>query len=1600
MAPAASGGTEGLYDSSFEHDACGVGFVADLSGLPSHDTVDKALTVLRNLEHRGAQGSDPNTGDGAGILTQVPDAFFRSVCAFDLPAAGSYAAGMVFLPADDDGCAAAVAAVERLAAEEGLTILGWRDVPSDPEHCGQGALDVLPTLRQLFVAAAGESGITLDRRAYCLRKRAEHVAGCYVVSLSARTIVYKGMLTALQLEPFYPDLSDPRFVSALALVHSRFSTNTFPSWPLAHPYRYIAHNGEINTVRGNRNWMRAREAMLASDLFPRSADGRGMERLLPVLDDTGSDSASFDECLELLHLGGRSLPHAMLMMIPEPWENHDEMDPARRAFYRFHSTLMEPWDGPACVAFTDGTVIGAVLDRNGLRPGRYWVTRDGLVVLASEVGVLDIDPAEVVRKGRLQPGRVFLADTGSRRILEDADVKSALASEHPYEDWLHAGLLHLDDLPDRVRELPATAELLTQQRLFGYTEEELRVLLAPMAKAGAEPVGSMGTDTPIAVLSSRPRLLFDYFSQLFAQVTNPPLDAIREELITSLESSTGPEGNLFEPGPASCRQIVLPYPVISDNDLNKIIHINDDGDLPGFGSYVVDGRYDVAGGGAALRGRLAEICAEVSAAIADGAHIIVLSDRIGPGGRPPWTPREAGLDQARSLGVTPEDHRLAPIPSLLLTAAVHHYLIRERTRTRAGLIVEAGDARECHHIALLIGYGAAAVNPYLALESVQDMVRRGVLEGVTAKKAADNLVKALGKGLLKIMSKMGVSTVASYTGAQIFEAIGLGEEVISTCFTGTTSRLGGVGFSVLAAEAAARHARAVPPRGHGPEHRPLEIGGDYQWRREGEPHLFNPETVFKLQHATRSRRYEIFKEYTRLVDDQSARLMTLRGLLQIRGVDEPTNPRGLGAASLPARAPGASQVELHPTGPHPVELHPTGPHPVGLHPPGANPPGPNPPGSTPRSPIPIDEVEPVSAIVRRFSTGAMSYGSISAEAHQTLAIAMNRLGARSNTGEGGEDPDRFVPDANGDLRRSAVKQVASGRFGVTSEYLVNADDLQIKMAQGAKPGEGGQLPGHKVYPWIAKTRYSTPGVGLISPPPHHDIYSIEDLAQLIHDLKNANPAARVHVKLVAEVGVGTVAAGVSKAHADVVLISGHDGGTGAAPLTSIKHAGAPWELGLAETQQTLLRARLRDRIVVQADGQLKTGRDVIIAALLGAEEFGFASAPLVVSGCVMMRVCHLDTCPVGVATQNPELRARFTGKPEFVVNFFEFVAEEVREYLAALGFRTLEEAVGRVDLLDTERAIGHWKAAGLDLTPVLHVPTLPDGAARHNTTAQDHGIERALDNTLIQLAEGALQDAKPVTLDLPVRNVNRTVGTMLGYEVTRRWGGKGLPDDTILVRFRGSAGQSFGAFLPRGITLRLAGDANDYLGKGLSGGRLVVAPDAAAPFAAEEQIIAGNVIGYGATAGEMFLRGVVGERFCVRNSGATAVAEGTGDHGCEYMTGGVVVVLGRVGRNFAAGMSGGIAYLLDPDPRRVNTDMADLEALDESDSPRLQALVERHLAETGSAVAAGLLADWDAALARFGKVMPKDYKRVLDAARLAEREGRDVNQAVMAAAHG
>ena len=1316
------------------------------------------------------------------------------------------------------------------------------------------------------------------------------------------------MLTTGQLEEFFPDLSDARVVSTLALVHSRFSTNTFPSWPLAHPYRFIAHNGEINTVRGNRNWMRARESLLESDIIPGD-----LNRLFPIVDNSSSDSGSFDEVLELLYLGGRSLPHAVLMMIPEAWENHATMSQSRKDFYAFHSTIMEPWDGPACITFTDGKQIGAVLDRNGLRPSRYWITKGGLVILASEFGVLDFKPEDIESKGRLKPGRMFLVDIEEGRIIEDDEIKDALATAAPYSEWLDAGLVRLEDLPSREHIVYPHSSVVRRQRAFGYTEEELRIILTPMAKSGGEALGSMGTDSPIAALSAKPRLLYDYFSQLFAQVTNPPLDAIREELVTSLAGSVGPEFNLLDPGPASCRQIALDFPVIDNDELAKLIHVNADGNQPGFASHVVRGLFPVQGGGEALANRITEIRQEVSQAIKDGAHIIVLSDRDG-------------------------DAEDAPIPSLLLTAAVHHHLIREKTRTKVGLVVESGEVREVHHVALLVGFGAAAINPYLAMESAEDLVRQGVITGITPEKAVANLIKSLGKGVLKVMSKMGISTISSYTGAQVFEAIGLSREVVDEYFVGVTSKLGGVSIDMIAQETVKRHHIAYPPGGEIPGTKRLPIGGEYQWRRDGEPHLFDPETVFALQHATRNKRYDIFKKYTNRVDDQSKRLMTLRGLFEFK------------------------------TGMRPA--------------------------------ISIDEVESRSEIIKRFSTGAMSYGSISAEAHETLAIAMNRLGGKSNTGEGGEDPDRYILEANGDSRRSAIKQVASGRFGVTSEYLVNADDIQIKMAQGAKPGEGGQLPGGKVYPWIAKVRYSTPGVGLISPPPHHDIYSIEDLAQLIHDLKNANKNARVHVKLVAEVGVGTVAAGVSKAHADVVLISGHDGGTGASPLTSLKHAGAPWELGLAETQQTLMLNGLRDRIVVQVDGQMKTGRDVVIAALLGGEEFGFATAPLVVSGCVMMRVCHLDTCPVGVATQNPELRAKFNGKPEFVETFFEYIADEVREHLAALGFKSLEEAIGQVEYLDTKKAITHWKASGLDLAPLLAAPVFDTDAPRRNTTTQDHGLAGALDNKLIELAAPALNSNEIVNIEMPIKNVNRTVGTMLGSEITRKFGGAGLPKDSININFHGTAGNSFGAFIPQGLTLRLYGDANDYVAKGLSGGRVIVRPDEKATFASELNVIAGNVIGYGATAGQIFVRGRVGERFCVRNSGATAVVEGIGDHGCEYMTGGIALILGRTGRNFAAGMSGGRAFVLDLDAALVNTELVDVLSLPADQEIFVRDLLSNFEVETGSKVANELLKNWDENKKRISMVMPRDYARVLAAMERAEREGLPVDKVVMEAVNG
>jgi len=1538
----------GLYNPVYEHDACGVAMVVDIHGRRSRDIVDHAITALVNLEHRGAAGAEQNSGDGAGIMIQVPDRFLRAVVEFELPDEGSYATGIAFLPQSARDAVLASEALEKIVESEGLTVLGWRDVPTDESSLGALARDAMPTFRQLFIGWGERSdgmdpdasGMDLERKAYVVRKRAEHELGTkgpgqdgpgretvYFPSLSGKTLIYKGMLTTPQLKAFYLDLQDERMESALGVVHSRFSTNTFPSWPLAHPFRRIAHNGEINTVTGNENWMRAREALIKTDIF-----GTDVEKIFPVCTPGASDSARFDEVLELLHLGGYSLPHAVLMMIPEAWERNEDMDPARRAFYAYHAALMEPWDGPASVVFSDGTVVGAVLDRNGLRPSRIWVTDDGLVVMASEAGVLDLDPARVVKRMRLQPGRMFLVDTAQGRIIADEEIKTELAAAHPYAEWLGSEQFHLDDLPQGPYIRMPHHRVVSRQQAFGFTYEELNMLVAPMARTGLEALGSMGSDTPIAVLSARPRMLYDYFQQLFAQVTNPPLDGIREEVVTSLSATLGPEGDLLHPTRESCHQILLPQPILRNHELAKLVNLDPDdevnGHRHGMRAAVISCLYPVAKGGAGLRRALDDIRAEASKAIAGGARILILSDRE-------------------------SNATMAPIPSLLTVSAVHHHLVRERTRTQVGLVVESGDAREVHHMAMLIGFGAGAVNPYMAFESISDMVDRGVLGGsayggasapLDREKALQNYIKAAGKGVLKVMSKMGISTVASYTGAQLFQAIGISQGVLDEYFTGLNCPVGGVDLDDIAADVAARHQLAYLDRPDERAHRELEVGGEYQWRREGEYHLFNPETVFKLQHSTRTGQYSVFKEYTGLVDDQSERIASLRGLLKFKE--------------------GA------------------------------------------RPPVPIDEVEPASEIVKRFSTGAMSFGSISAEAHETLAIAMNRLGARSNSGEGGEAVSRFEPEANGDWRRSAIKQVASGRFGVTSHYLTNCTDIQIKMAQGAKPGEGGQLPGHKVYPWVAEVRHSTPGVGLISPPPHHDIYSIEDLAQLIYDLKNANPAARVHVKLVSENGVGTVAAGVSKAHADVVLISGHDGGTGATPLTSMKHAGAPWELGLAETQQTLLLNGLRDRIVVQVDGQLKTGRDVVIAALLGGEEFGFATAPLVVSGCIMMRVCHLDTCPVGVATQNPVLRERFTGKPEFVENFFLFIAEEVRELMAQLGFRTVNEMVGRVDALDTSRAAAHWKAHKLDLSPVLHeAESAFMNQDLYCSSRQDHGLDKALDQQLIARCREALDSKTPVSFAMKIANTNRTVGTMLGHEVTKAYGGDGLPDGTIDITFDGSAGNSFGAFVPRGITLRVCGDANDYVGKGLSGGRIVLRPSDNAPdgYVAEDNIIGGNVILFGATSGEAFIRGTVGERFAVRNSGAHAVVEGVGDHGCEYMTGGRVVILGPTGRNFAAGMSGGIAYVYDPHghlPRNLNTEMVELEELDDIDVEWLHDMLTAHRDATDSAVAERVLADWPRQVGDFVKVMPRDYRNVLKAIAQAERIGADVDEAIMAASRG
>ena len=1492
---------QGLYNPKFEKDACGLAMVATLRGTAGHDIVTQALEALRHLEHRGAIGSDAGTGDGAGIITQIPDAFLRAVAGFELPPVGRYAVGMAFLPTDKAERDAQKVAIETIAEQESLRILGWRDVPTDPAHLGNLAREAAPVFEQVFVeaAAGGAAGIELDRLTFRLRKRAERELGAYFPSLSARTLVYKGMVTTLQLEPFYPDLSDERFVSKLALVHSRYSTNTFPSWPLAQPFRMIAHNGEINTVEGNRNWMRARQSQLQSDLLG------DLTPLFPIVSPGASDSASFDEVVELLNLGGRSLPHAMMMMVPEAYENQTDIDPARRAFYEFHSALMEPWDGPAALVFTDGEFVGATLDRNGLRPGRFLVTDDGLVVLASEIGVLDFPPDRIVRKGRLRPGKMFLVDTVAGRIVEDEEIKAELAASEPWQEWLDAGRIRLADLPEREHISHTPASVVRRQRTFGYTEEEVRILLTPMATTGAEPLGAMGSDTPIAILSERPRLLFDYFTQAFAQVTNPPLDSIREEVVTSMKLGLGPERNLLAATPDHARQVVNDFPVIDNDELAKIQHLvsRREGEVGAKRTRVLKGLYRIDEGPEAMAERLASICEEADAAIAEGAQFLVLSDR------------DSNAD-------------LAPIPSLLMLSAVHHHLIRRQTRMQVGLIVEAGDVREVHHVALLIGYGASAINPYLAMETAEQLVTAGMITGITPEKAVKNLIKGLGKGVLKIMSKMGISVVGSYAGAQAFEAVGLSQEFVDQYFTGTTSLLGGVGIDVIAAENAARHSAAYPEDGAILAHERLQVGGEYQWRREGPPHLFNPDTVFRLQHATRARRYDIFRDYTRLVDEQAENLMTLRGLFKL-DTDE-------------------------------------------------------------RKPVPLDEVESIESIMTRFNTGAMSYGSISQEAHETLAIAMNRIGGRSNTGEGGEDVDRLLDPE----RRSRVKQVASGRFGVTSMYLTHATDIQIKMAQGAKPGEGGQLAAAKVYPWVARTRHSTAGVGLISPPPHHDIYSIEDLKQLIFDVKRANPSARVHVKLVSQSGIGAVAAGVTKALADVVLVSGHDGGTGASPLNSLKHAGTPWEIGLAETQQTLMLNGMRDRVVVQVDGQLKTGRDVIVAALLGAEEYGFATAPLVVSGCILMRVCHLDTCPVGVATQNPELRARFNGKPEFVETFFEYLAQEVREYLAELGFRSLDEAIGRSDLLDVDRAVDHWKADGLDLTPVLVGPEFADDEPRRNFTTQKHELEEHFDVELIRRAAAALEHGEKVLIELPVKNTERAVGTMLGHEVTKRHGEHGLPEGTIEVSMTGSAGQSLGAFMPNGITLRLEGDSNDYVGKGLSGGQIILRPPRSAVFAAERNVIAGNVLGYGATQGSMFLRGVVGERFLVRNSGATAVVEGVGDHALEYMTGGLAVILGTTGRNLGAGMSGGTAYVHELRPERVNRDALangelSLLPLDSADVEILTDLLTKHVAETDSALAAKMLADMEATVAAFVKVLPRDYAAVIKTRADAIEEGLD-----------
>ncbi|MEO1095459.1 MAG: glutamate synthase large subunit [Cyanobacteria bacterium J06638_28] len=1506
---------QGLYDPQFEHDACGVGFVVHMKGAQSHTIVEQGLTILLNLSHRGAVGAEANTGDGAGILLQLPHQFMAKVATaagMTLPQPGHYGVGFFFASPNPAEREKSRQVFEQIVAEEGQTVIGWRDVPTDNTSLGVTAQASEPFIQQAFIQRAENlaDDLAFERKLYIIRKRSHSAIRStgidpywYATSISCRTIVYKGMLTPEQVGLYFLDLADPDIASALALVHSRFSTNTFPSWERSHPYRYVAHNGEINTLRGNINWMYARQSMFESELF-----GDDLQRAQPLINKDGSDSGIFDNTLELMALAGRSLPHAVMMMIPEPWTAHESMSDAKKAFYEYHACLMEPWDGPASIAFTDGTMMGAVLDRNGLRPSRYTVTKDDLVIMASEAGVLPIEPERVAYKGRLEPGRMFLVNMEEGRIVADEEIKDQITSAHPYREWLNQHRVDLADLPPSENASsthPPIHPLPVRQQAFGYTFEELRMLLKPMAQNGVEAIGAMGTDTPLPVLSNRPRLLYDYFHQLFAQVTNPPIDSIREAIITSAATTIGSERNLLKPEPESCHLVNLKTPILTNEELAKLQHSTE------FPSVTLPILFDPQQGAEGLELALEAICKAADQAIAAGKSLIILSDR--------------GIDA---------EH--AAIPALLAVGGLHHHLIRNGSRTRVGIVLESGEPREVHHYAVLIGYGCGAINPYLVYETIDSMVQEGVLTNIDATKAYQNYAKAVVKGVIKIASKIGISTIQSYRGAQIFEALGLNQSVIDKYFTWTASRIQGVGLDVLAEEAAQRHREAFPTRPQ--EHVTLDVGGDYQWRKEGEAHLFSPEVIHTLQKAVRTGDYEAYKQYAKLVNEQEKQHFRLRDLLQFQE----------------------------------------------------------------REPIPLEEVEPIEAITRRFKTGAMSYGSISKEAHESLAIAMNRIGGKSNTGEGGEDPERYTwTNEKGDSKNSAIKQVASGRFGVTSLYLSQAKEIQIKMAQGAKPGEGGQLPGRKVYPWIAKVRHSTPGVGLISPPPHHDIYSIEDLAELIHDLKNANREARINVKLVSEVGVGTIAAGVAKAHADVILISGFDGGTGASPQTSIKHAGLPWELGLAETHQTLVMNNLRSRVVVETDGQMKTGRDVIIAALLGAEEFGFSTAPLVSMGCIMMRVCHLNTCPVGVATQNPDLRKHFMGDPSHVVNFMQFIAQEMREWMAQLGFRTLDEMIGRTDALEPKQAIAHWKAKGLDLSPILHQPEMGPEIGRYGQIPQDHGLDKSLDmTTLLALCQPAIEQGQKVAATLPIQNTHRVVGTILGNEITKRhW--EGLPEDTVHLHFQGSAGQSFGAFVPKGVTLELEGDANDYLGKGLSGGKLVLYPSKQSTFVPEENIITGNVAFYGATGGEAYIRGLAGERFCVRNSGVRAVVEGVGDHACEYMTGGKTVVLGLTGRNFAAGMSGGVAYVLDEAgdfATRCNTDMVDLEQLEDPEEIReLQDMIQNHVQFTGSDKGDRILTHWSEMEPKFVKVMPRDYKRVLQHIQKALADGLDGDDALSAA---